>query len=283
MRIAVLILAFRYPRGLRALARYFSGPDHRVFVHVDAKVGIEPFIAAAGDGVSFVADRVTVFWRGWTMVEATMKLILAARAEGPFDQFVLLSDDALPLLDVGGFRAALAAAPHYLDVGSNRARAERYDKFFMYDSDATQTRYVPSRAVSDDAMARMARMIALRLRGKKPVERHFQGSQWWGLPAASIETLVARWHDDPWLRESFEFSDAPDESYFQEILGPTHARGSRKLMAVDWKAPTPPRLYVQAAELAALTPTTELFVRKIDFDDAELDVWLERIGASVQG
>lgn len=42
VRTAALVLAYRYPIGLSALARYFDLTCTDMFVHVDAKVDEEP-------------------------------------------------------------------------------------------------------------------------------------------------------------------------------------------------------------------------------------------------
>jgi hypothetical protein len=281
MRVAVLILAYRYPLGLKALSDYFSShPDFRLYVHVDQKVDIKPFVENSDQSIYFLEDRVNVFWRGWTMVEATMKLIYEARSQDDFDRYLLISDDSLPLVNLQTLTQSLEDSADYFHLDVNVERVWRYDKFFMFDSEGTQLRYSPSREFTDLAMSRLERMIALRRRGKRPIAQHFQGSQWWGLSASSIEIIIESWEVDLWLRESFEFSDAPDEGYFHQILGENETIQSRSLMCVDWNADHPPRVFTCSAEFRGINKQNFLFIRKIDFTNEELGQYLEKIRCS---
>ena len=64
MQVAVLVLAYRYPLGLKALSHFFSSsPSFRMFVHVDQKVDIKPFVDNAAPSTVFLEDRSKVFWR----------------------------------------------------------------------------------------------------------------------------------------------------------------------------------------------------------------------------
>jgi hypothetical protein len=279
MKVAVLVLACRYPIGLRALTRFFSGPCFDMFVHVDRKIEAGQFAACAGDSAFLLQDRIPVFWRGWSIIEATMRLILQAKSCREFDRYLLLSDDSVPIVDANTVLQSLDTFPDQIHVHLARQRAWRYEKFFMFDSEATQLRWIGDREVTADALTRFERLGALRRRGKKPLTDHYQGSQWWALSAPSIERIIASWNDDEWLRASFEFSDAPDEGYFHAILGETCLPRSRSMMWVDWapSTPPPPRIFTSCDELAEIRPTTELFARKIDLETAALDSWMARI------
>lgn len=279
MKIAVLILAYRYPIGLRALAGFFSAPCFDIFVHVDRKTDAGQFAEYAGASIHLLEDRIPVFWRGWSMVEATMRLVIQAKSRCDFDRYLFISDDCVPIVDAGAVVRALEAFPDYMQFQDARHRASRYEKFFMFDSKATQLRWTADREVTDDALDRFERLGALRRRGKKPLAQHYQGSQWWALSRESIARVLDSWHSDQWLRESFEFSDAPDEGYFQAILAETCLARSRRLMWVDWsvQTPPPPRIFRTCEELAAIRPMTELFARKVDLEPPELDSWIARL------
>jgi hypothetical protein len=278
MKIAVLVLACRYPIGLRALTRFFFAPCFEIFVHVDRKIDAAPFVESAGDSACILQERIPVFWRGWSIVEATMRLIIHAKSRSEFDRYLLLSDDSVSIVDANAVLRSLEAFPDQIHIHLARQRGWRYDKFFMYDSEATQLRWTADREVTDDALRRLERLAALRRRCKKPMPEYYQGSQWWALSAQSVERVIASWNEDQWLRESFEFSDAPDEGYFQTILAETCLKRSRSIMWVDWTPPTPPppRTFRTCEELAEIRPSTELFARKIDLDSAALDSWMAR-------
>ena len=208
-----------------------------------------------------------------------MRLVIHAKSRGEYDRYVLISDDSVPLVSAATMLSSLATYPDQLHIFLAEQRAWRYDKFFMFDSAATQLRWVADREVTIDALGKFERLAALRRRGKKPISEHYQGSQWWALSAHSIDRVLESWNNDDWLRASFEFSDAPDEGYFHAILAQTCNGLSRSIMWVDWEPPTPPppRTMRTYDELAEIRPSTELFARKIDLDQVALDAWMGRL------
>ena len=107
-----------------------------------------------------------------------------------------------------------AAAP------ANDALKLRYERFFMFDSAATQVRWTPviDREVTLDALQRFAQLSVVRSRGKKPLASLFHGSQWMALTSASVDRILNSWENDSWLRELFEFSEARMKAYFHTIL-----------------------------------------------------------------
>jgi hypothetical protein len=276
-KVALLVLGARYPLGLRALSTVFDRPDVRIFAHIDAKVDQTPFEAAAAAAVTFVEPRETVYWGGWTMVEATLRLIRAAHAAGPFDAYVLLSDDSVPLLPASSLLEQLLQQPDRLQRYVTPDRAWRYEQFFMLDSAATQLRPSDDRSISDDALSRLARLAALKVRGKKPLSEHHQGPQWWSLSARRVERILDAWLVDPWLRESFEFSWVPDEGYIQTLLARDCPANPPPLMWADWSGPVRPRLYQRAEELIAAPVTPALFARKVDFGWDEMQRWIDHL------
>ena len=281
LKAAVLILAYKYPAGVAALSRYLPPEHFDIFVHVDAKVDIAPFLKSveASPAVSFIEQRITVFWRGWTMIEATMNLIQAAKRHRYYDSFVLLSDDSVPIVSPQVLVRTLQKFPTMIQLSDHQERRWRYDKFFMFDSFVTQLRPTGVREVTDDAIERFERLIALRRRGKMPLDVFYEGSQWMALSNEAVGHVLKTWAADEWLRESFEFSDAPDESYLQTILGRSGLYKPKTLMKVDWSVPVPPRIYSSIAELETIEGREELFARKVDLKPADLDDWIARMSA----
>lgn len=286
--IAVLVLAYRYPDGVEALSKFFAAADIDMFVHVDAKISDEPFREAAKKSpgtVIFTADRVAVFWRGFTMVQATIALLKAARLRGSYDRYVIISDDSLPLLQPAALRNKLELDSDYIEVRPvNDLLKIRYERFLMLDSPATQVRWIPviDREVTEEMFHRCERLIALRRRGKKPRSVHYHGSQWMALTASSVDAILESWETDPWLRESFEFSEVPDEAYFHTILSEHGIPEWRPLMYADWSVPSPPKMFKTLSELSTIDARGALFVRKIDFGRDDLNTWVDMMLGDAQ-
>jgi hypothetical protein len=97
------------------------------------------------------------------------------------------------------------------------------------------------------------------------------------LTSTSADKILASWEGDIWLRESFEFSEVPDEGYFQTILSEQEVPAWRPLMYADWSVPSPPRIFRTPDELSQIDTGGALFVRKIDFNGRDLNSWTDRL------
>src|SRR5215472_15428620 len=100
MRCACLIIAYSGADIFARSARILKSAGFDIFVHIDAKADKEKFVARLG-GMShecrFLPQRVSVFWGGYSMMEAEFALLRAAIAAGPYDKYLLLSDDTFPV------------------------------------------------------------------------------------------------------------------------------------------------------------------------------------------
>ena len=212
------------------------------------------------------------------MVEAIIELIHAAMEKERYDRYIIISDDSMPIVEMQELRRRIELDVDYVDLGAVPAAFQsRYERFYMFDSEATQVRWIPviDREFSDDALSRIERLSALRKTGKKPVPTVFYGSQWMSLTAPSVQCILDSWNEDHWLRESFEFSEVPDEGYFHTILGQNLRPSPRPLMHVEWTGSPPPRVFTTAEELSAITSATALFVRKVNMAPEQTTLWTE--------
>lgn len=278
--IAVLILAHGSPVGLAGLARFFDAPGFDLFVHVDAKADDAPFRAAASSAaIRFIEPRINIFWRGFTMIEATIALLKAARRQKPYARYVILSDDTIPLQPLAAIRQQLSGEQDFVTTRKADDFRHRYDSFFLLDSLATQVRWLPlrDRVVTPDLIARIKRLEVLMAHGKKPLPVFWYGSQWMALTAATAETILRSWESDGWLRESFEFSEVPDESDFQTVIGEYSGPADRPLTYVDWSVPEPPRVFTALAEIEGLHKPGFMFLRKARLPREQLYQWIDRL------
>lgn len=100
MKIAYLVLCHIDPRHIARLAnKVTENTCDEVFVHVDGKSNIAPFQEALKDNpqVHVLENRVTVYWGGYSSVEATINLFRAALEKGSFDRFVILQGLDYPI------------------------------------------------------------------------------------------------------------------------------------------------------------------------------------------
>jgi hypothetical protein len=80
MKIAYLILAHNNPGHLARLTQALVTPNTAIFIHIDKKTDIRPFLEIAGENIQFTPERVAVYWGDYSTTEAILILINAAMA-----------------------------------------------------------------------------------------------------------------------------------------------------------------------------------------------------------
>jgi len=271
--VALLVLAHAAPSVLAVTARIFDDPRFRIYVHLDRKADLDAYCGGHvwPGRLCFIEERYEIFWGGFNMVRATEALARAALADASNAVCCLISDDALPLWPCDRVHEALVAVPDRIDLGMSRRNPpflRRYTDFFFLDSRMTSARWleVQERCVDPAGVQALERLERLRERGKYPFPEYWNGSQWWSLGRAVLESMLGELSGNPWLRASFEFSAVPDESAFHTLyanrLGLT-ARSFTGPMLTDATRVPSPFVFRSLAELPSI-PVGKLFLRKVD-------------------
>ncbi len=202
-----------------------------MFVHVDAKIDAARYRADMGDAQElcrFVAQPVDVFWGGFSMVLAELRLIETARAHAAYDKFILLSDDTFPVVPPETLHRNFANDTDQITLRTVREDTPtfaRYRDFVCYDDIATTVREglavvpgSPVRVIRPELERKIAEIAALRRRGKKKLQL-FYGQSLWALRSATVDAITRTLDQDQHLRKSFEYSALPDETVFHSIIG----------------------------------------------------------------
>ncbi len=265
-------MGYRAPQVLARALTVYSAAGWDVFVHIDAKADLAGYRNAVGesaDDCCFV-DSVEVFWGGYSMLEAEFKLIDAARAAGPYDKYLLITDDTLPLFPPAWLNAVLGQERDLVCAMGQPEGSKNdlnYKKLFFYDHPATMIRGHGSRSTEIDErfLHAMQEISALRAFGKKKIKVAW-GSAYWALSAATIELLMDTVYDDPHLAKSFAYSPQPDETMIQSILRCYLYKKDRDLspMYADFHSQIGgPRILDSVATLPFDLQDHQVFVRKV--------------------
>lgn len=290
MKLAVICLGhLGVPDGIARLAHYFGAMQARLFVHIDAKVPLEPYGPVAGlPNVSFVQNRHAVFWGGFSMVRAIVAGIEAAIGHGSYDRFALISEDSVPLTGPGALGERLSGPGEWIVLRNNLPDRvqKRYNQFYYFDSAATNPRgfAAEERGFTAAALDGIARMQALMEEGKAPLASLYHGGMWWALSAQAISVILERHRTARHFRESFEFSAIPDEQYFHTILGEAGlGQPAAPFMHADFDRIPKPYVFRTRAEIEAVRERSKcLFLRKADVGSAEVTEYVRAL-AQEQG
>ena len=97
--IAYLYICHNNPELLRRVANVLEYNEDSIFVHVDNKVDITPFIQATKNckNVYFINKRINNYWGGFNSIVATIELMRMALNLGEYSRFVLLQGQDYPL------------------------------------------------------------------------------------------------------------------------------------------------------------------------------------------
>jgi Core-2/I-Branching enzyme len=257
MNIAYLILAHNNPGHLARLTRALATENSAIFVHIDKKVDIRPFLEIAGEKVHFTPKRVPVHWGDYSQIEAILVLIDTAMAASQlYDYLVLLSGSDYPL------RTAVHLEAHFI-----KYQGSEFINMVAMPSEAASkplsrlTEYRPRPGLKGKLSAQVRRVlvkagILSRTRDYKTslgALTPYAGSSWWALThdaCAHIQNFVAR---NRRIMKFFVNTNCPDELVFQTILGnsPFKHKVRRNLTYTDWSrgGPSPSNIEMRHIEL----------------------------------
>jgi len=252
-RVAILVLA-HLPAPLQCLLDVLDD-RFAVFVHLDAKTDAKPADLRLPPHATALEPRRAVHWGGWSMMQATLNLMQAAREH---DVLALVSGDSLPLLPADELLATLtdggADRIEMLEVADDPTLAGqpreasfarhgweqpwRFHNFVHWDDRllnpfgaADTVRHYglrPDRA--DWLRGDTQRLVAEVLAGLPPRPRLFPrllyGAQWWALSGQTVATLLPALHR-PEVQDYFRFFPVPDEHMIHTVLGTLPAPPTR--------------------------------------------------------
>ncbi len=243
MRDAYLILCHDRPAQINALAAHTAAGGHDVYIHVDAKASIAHLIRTNAS-IRLVPRPSDVVWGAWTQVEATLKLLAAARTSGRgYRYYHLLSGQCLPLLSHASLDAKLDAAAA---AGTQFIECEPLPRAIWNDVDGGWHRvqiYFPAFFVSKYAdvhlnffwpYIRTWKRLGLRRPGYRRYAPYYGGSQWFSLTEDCVRALFEAMRAQPGLARFFRHAFCSDELFFPTLLARTdyraHAAGNGRYL-----------------------------------------------------
>jgi Core-2/I-Branching enzyme len=245
MKIAYLILAHNNPGHLARLTQSLATQNNAIFIHIDKKADIRPFLKVRRENIHFTPRRVPVYWGEYSQIEAILILVNAAMARSErYDYLVLLSGSDYPV------RAAAQLEAYFV-----KYRGSEFINMVMMPSKAVSkplsrlTDYRPRPGVIGRLTAEVRRVLvkAGAISRTRDYNAYFDGltpyagSTWWALTrdaCAYVQNFVAR---NPRLMKFFANTTCPDEMVFQTILGnsPFKDKVRRNLTYTDWSRGEP--------------------------------------------
>lgn len=240
MKIAYLILAHNNPGHLARLTRALTAANATIFIHIDKKADIRPFLKIAAENIHFTPKRVSVHWGDFSTTEAILLLINAAMAMPErYDYLVLTSGSDYPIRTPGQMQSYFLRNPGSEFINMVMMPSKAASKSLSWLTD-----YRPRPGVKGKLIAQVRRVlvksgIISRLRDYKAYFgglTPYAGSTWWALThdaCAYIQNFVARHRR---IMRFYANTTLSDEMVFQTILGNSRFKENvrRNLTYTDW-------------------------------------------------
>ncbi|MGI1662414.1 DUF5928 domain-containing protein [Palleronia sp. KMU-117] len=223
-RIAFLLLCHRDPAGVLQLVADLTAPGDLVAIHYDARAPKAEFQILAdalknNPSVTFARRRIRCGWGEWSLVEATLQALSAARDAFPeATHFYLISGDCRPIKSAEHVHAAL-----------DRDDADRIESVDFHTSGWIKTGFQEERLIYRHIFnerrhkrlyyASIAAQKALGLRRRPPPGLQIRiGSQWWCLRRATVDAILDFCQRRPEVIRFFRRTWIPDEIFFQTLV-----------------------------------------------------------------
>jgi Core-2/I-Branching enzyme len=239
IKVAYLVVAHNSPRTLQSAVERLSCEDSAFFIHIDQKSRIQDFSNIQRPNVFFSKERKCVYWGEFSMVEAILLLLKQAlESAHNFDYFFLVSG------------------------GDHPVRSCRYIHEFLEENRGREFMSLIKMPAPGKPLSRIR---TLRFPSTKPVRRFvwralarigladrdyrkllgnlepYAGNSWWALTRDASEYVSSFAERNPRVLEYFQNVFAPDESFFQTIIGNSEFRDRtrRNLHYEDWSIQGP--------------------------------------------
>ncbi len=276
MKIAYLIIAHTDPKQCSNLISALDSECAHFFVHVDKKVELRPFlenIRTTKSHLVYVKERNEVYWGGYSVVRATIKLISNAVNSGiRFHKYVLMSGVDYPIKSCSYIQNKLFRDDKdYIDFftlpglcwESQRGGLDRIRFYHFNDYKLTNPR-------SKLLIGRMVGGISKKYGEYFPrkIPRGwtiYGGHQFWALSHSSVQYILESIEKYPEIVRFFKWTYVPDESFFQTILLNSDRRDNLvndHLRFVLWEREDP-AVFVDE-DYDSIVQSKALFARKFD-------------------
>ena len=274
VKLAHLILAHSNPGQLKRLVDKLAHSDSHIYIHLDKKTDITPFLPIAdNDRVSFISNRIKVYWGGYSIVQATINSFEEILANGiAFDHINLLSGQDYPIKSTEHIHQFLEQNKGKIFMHSLSVKNEWQEAIPRIERYHLANLKLPAGTYRVEQV-----MNAILPKRKMPEGIVAMGrSQWFTASRESIAYIVDYVKREQWVSKFFKMSWAADELIFQTILFNSPFKEhmiNDNLLYVDWSEGKASPKLLTMEDAAALKASDKLFARKFnsEADIAVLD------------
>jgi hypothetical protein len=257
MKIAYLILAHNNYNHLKRLVSALNDSNVVFFIHIDNTIKM-PNNLNEFDNVVFIRGP-KVWWGGWSIVDAIIRLIRAAMSYC-FDYYILLSGTDYPIRPNAFLYKKLSGGGEFINIIKGFCDHKPEDRVKYYYFDRFDRRDL--RNIKTVFFILSERIMRLFFQKKSyPFNQIYHGSTWWALSHDCITYILDQLDNNKEYIRFFKTCSCPDESIFQTIIGNSSffSKCTTNLTYTDWNSVPAPALINQNH--------IELFKKQIEFNE----------------
>lgn len=199
--------------------------ENTILIHVDKNKNIDDFKYLERKNIHFIDERVYVTWGGWSVVDATLKLLYAS-LDFDYEYCFLVSGDDLPIMtndEVNNYLSIHNGVDyiHYQDSRDDLCDPDvrvffKYRKFHFRKKKNIYEK-IQTKLFSLFKNILFTNKLAIYQINKLNI-KIFKGTQWFTLRKATILKLFSYINENPSLIDVFKYSYCPDEIFFHSVL-----------------------------------------------------------------
>lgn len=277
MRHYYLILAHKNIEQVALLVNTLlaSGRGSICFVHFDARLSFNPDIYRFKNLVPdktcvILEERISVTWGGFSMVLATLNLIIKALnfGNGKFDYCSLISGQDFPIKKHSEIKRLLSNSHNSEFINCEAIPRKHNWQYHNGGLDRYLYYWITDEYCVVGKPADLQRKVETHEKKHLPygIVKLFGGSQWWTLTYDCLDYIIDFVNSHSDYVDFYRSSLIPDESFFQTIVKNSifSDRVAKNLRFIDWKTgPEYPRV-LRENDIERIVQSPEIFARKFD-------------------
>jgi hypothetical protein len=282
--IAYLILAYKNPVQVARLVSRLQSKNTMVFIHVDAKVNILPFLTLCNQPyVTFVKKRHKIVWGGYSITEALISGMAEITKNKNCENIVLLSGQDYPIRHISEFEDFIRVNEGYSFLNVEEATVtskwwqnavRRYKYYYVSDYNIKGKRF----------LNRILRRILPERKFIYPEYKLYggPGSTFGILTFEAAAYIVAFMEGNLKAKRFAKTTFASDEFWFQTILMNSPLKEKVNICSLwymKWNGTSKHPNILKFSDLYQITHSNSFFARKFDMyvDNSVLDMIDQKI------
>ncbi|MBU5367918.1 beta-1,6-N-acetylglucosaminyltransferase [Enterococcus avium] len=283
-RYAILILAHSDFENLERLVSNFDDRFFDIFIHIDKKTDSSELsfiknstILSNKANIHFIENNIKVFWGGYSIVKAEIKLLSTALSNDKnYSHYIMISGSDYLIKSSKQLRDFLAAnreddfvkAIDLQNLSSDNKLREYVSYIYKYDYPF----FVNTSSFLFRSVRKLSNLILNRFRVRSLLFKDgfhiYQGSQWWVLTEKSANKILNDYYNNQKAYDKlFSKIFAPDEKFFHSIyynLSDCNKNSEAPITFIEESDYT--KQTASLANITLLDDSLQKWFTKVDFD-----------------